>query len=102
MPFLITTEAWWVALGIGFGGLAGATVLLILLVVVAYQIDRHALDIWEAGKNIAANTVSIWMLERTNDVAGEILTAAQSINAAAESMDTKLGALNEALRRRGS
>ena len=102
MPFLITTEAWWVALGIGFGGLAGAAALLTLLVVVAYQIDRHALAIWEAGKKIAANTVSIWMLERTNAVAGEILTTAQSINAAAESIDAKLGALNEALRRRGS
>lgn len=101
MPFLIGIEVWWISLGIGFGGLAAAAILLILLVAVAYRIDRHALDIWEAGKRIAANTVSIWMLERTNAVAGEILTTAQSINSAAESIDVKLGALREALTRRG-
>lgn len=92
---------WWIVLGIGFGGVAGAAVLLLLLVVVARGIDRHGLDIWEAGKKIAANTVSIWMVGTTNDLAKEILTTAQSIDSAAESIDVKLGALNEALSRRG-
>lgn len=94
-------EVWWVSLAIAYVGITAAAILLVLLVVVAGRIDRHALDIWEAGKKIAANTVSIWMLERTNAVAGDILSTAQSINSAAESIDTKLGALNEALSRRG-
>lgn len=56
-------------------------VLLIAIIFTARSIDRHALAIWTAGKNIAANTVSIWMLERTNKVAGEILDTAKSIDA---------------------
>jgi hypothetical protein len=55
-------------------------VLLIAIIVTARRIDKHALAIWIAGKNIAANTVSIWMLDRTNEVAAEILETAQSID----------------------
>lgn len=55
-------------------------VLLIAIIVTARRIDKHALATWIAGKNIAANTVSIWMLARTNEVAGEILETAQSID----------------------
>jgi len=54
--------------------------LLIAILVTARSIDKHALAIWTAGKNIAANTVSIWMLNRTNEVAGEILETAHSID----------------------
>lgn len=56
-------------------------VLLIAIIVTARSIDKHALAIWTAGKNIAANTVSIWMLDRTNEVAGQILDTAKSIDA---------------------
>jgi len=55
-------------------------VLLIAIIVTARRIDKHAFAIWIAGKNIAANTVSIWMLDRTNEVAAEILETAQSID----------------------
>lgn len=72
-------------------------VLLILIIGAANRIDKHANDIWEVGKKIAGNTVSIWMLDRTNAVAGQILETAQSINARAESIDNNIAALGDAL-----
>lgn len=54
--------------------------LLLAIIFTARSIDKHARDIWQAGKEIAANTVSIWMLNRTNQVAAQILERAQSID----------------------
>ena len=72
-------------------------VLLVMLIAAARRVDKHALDIWEAGKQIAGNTVSIWMLNVTNRVAGQILEGAQSIDKRAASIDNTLGALADAL-----
>ena len=72
-------------------------VLLIMLIAAARRVDKHALDIWEAGKQIAGNTVSIWMLNVTNRVAGQILETAQSINTRAESIDNTIQALAGAI-----
>jgi hypothetical protein len=72
-------------------------VLLILLIAAARRVDKHAAAIWEAGKQIAGNTVSIWMLNTTNNVAGQILAGAQSIDARAASIDEKITALADAL-----
>ena len=72
-------------------------VLLIMLIAAARRVDKHASLIWDAGKQIAGNTVSIWMLNVTNRVAGEILEGALSINKRAASIDTTIGALAEAL-----
>ncbi len=83
--------------------IAGAVVilivatLLILLIVAARRVDKHAADIWVAGKQIAGNTVSIWMLNTTNKVAGEILETAGSINSRAASIDDKISMLANAL-----
>jgi hypothetical protein len=65
--------------------------LLLAIIVTARSIDNHALEIWKVGKSIAANTVSIWMLNRTNHIAREILTTAQSMDAAVKSLAEKLG-----------
>jgi len=72
-------------------------VLLILIVLTARKIDYHAKEIWLAGKNIAGNTVSIWMLKDTNMVAGDILATAKSIAGVAGSIDDKLTGLGQAL-----
>ena len=64
--------------------------LLIAIVLTARKIDDHARDIWQAGKLIAGNTVSIWMLKDTNIVAGDILTTAQSIAGVATDINHKL------------
>ncbi len=68
-------------------------VLLILLITAARRVDKHAAEIWTAGKHIAGNTVSIWMLNTTNKVAGEILATAVSIDKRAAAIDDKLALL---------
>lgn len=89
----------WLAVALVVAGLVG--LLLSLIVRAANRIDRHANEIWEAGKKIAANTVSIWMLGETNKVAGGILETAKSIDAAARSLPPKLDALGRVLQEGG-
>ena len=72
-------------------------VLLIAIVLTARKIDDHAKDIWQAGKLIAGNTVSIWMLKDTNIVAADILTTAKSIAGVATDINHKLDDLGQAL-----
>lgn len=72
-------------------------VLLFMLIAAANRVDKHASHIWDAGKQIAGNTVSIWMLNVTNRVAGEILEGAKSINSRAISIDNTIAALAQAL-----
>jgi len=64
--------------------------LLLAIIATARSIDAHALEIWKTGKNIAANTVSIWMLDRTNQVAQKILRAALSIDGNLKTLSDKL------------
>jgi hypothetical protein len=86
--------------------IAGAVVILIvalllmMIIRAARRIDYHANEIWEAGKKIAGNTVSIWMLDKTNAVAADILTTAQSIAGTAQSINQKLDDLGAALQPR--
>lgn len=72
-------------------------VLLILIIQAARSIDHHANEIWLAGKRIAGNTVSIWMLQQTNVVAGDILKTAQSIAGVATDINQKLDGLGQEL-----
>lgn len=88
---------WTYSLIVGAVVILIVAVLLILIVLTARKIDYHAKEIWLAGKNIAGNTVSIWMLKDTNLVAGDILATAQSIAGVAGSIDTKLTDLSHAL-----
>ena len=95
------TTFWWISLAIALVIALVVALLLILIVLAANRIDRHAQDIWEAGKKIAANTVSIWMLGTTNDVAKGILDTAGGIADGAGSIDRRLAGLAEALRGKG-
>jgi hypothetical protein len=61
-------DLWWMSIGIFALVIVVVAVLLGLIVAVAKSIDRQAAGIWNVGKQIAGNTVSIWMLERTNDL----------------------------------
>ena len=92
-----TTELWTYSLIAGAVVIVIVAVLLIMIIGAARSIDKHAKAIWGVGKQIAGNTVSIWMLEKTNAVAGQILETAQSINSRAESIDTKISTLAGAL-----
>ena len=83
--------------------IAGAVVilivaaLLIMLIAAARRVDKHAGEIWTAGKHIACNTVSIWMLNKTNAVAADILETAVSIDKRAAAIDDKISMLANAL-----
>lgn len=84
---------WKISWAIGAVVVVIVAVLLLIIIFAARSIDKHAAAIWLAGKQIAANTVSIWLLQKTNAVAGEILTTAQGIAAGAGAIDAKLASL---------
>ncbi len=84
---------WQISWAIGAVVLLIVAVLLLVIIAAAKSIDRRAAEIWTVGKQIAANTVSIWMLQKTNVVAGEILTTARGIAGGAGAIDAKLSAL---------
>ena len=87
------TRMWWLSLGVGGVVIGVVVALLAQIIAAARSIDQHAEDIWTVGKQIAGNTVSIWMLRTTNDHAAKILDAAQAIDRTTASIDAKLGAL---------
>jgi hypothetical protein len=89
-------QLWWLSLGLAAVVVVVVAVLLGLIIATAKSIDYHASAIWIAGKQIAGNTVSIWMLAKTNDQVARMLDAAQSIDRTAASMDAKLRALADA------
>lgn len=88
---------WTYSLIVGAVVILIVAVLLIAIILTARKIDEHAKDIWQAGKLIAGNTVSIWMLKDTNIVAGDILKTAQSIAGVAGEINNKLDDLGQAL-----
>ncbi len=91
-------QLWWLTLGIAAGVVLVVAALLIWIARAAERIDAHALEVWTAGKSIAANTVQIWHLHTTNKVAGEILAGAQTIAGVATSIDDRLARLPAALK----
>ena len=101
MPELTGFQLWWLSLAIAGVVVVVVVLLLSLIIRAANRIDRHAKDVWEVGKKIAANTVSIWMLEQTNSVAAEILSTARSIAEGAGAINAKLDGLAKSLGQRG-
>ncbi len=92
-----TMTIWTYSLIAGAVVIVIVAVLLIMLIAAANRVNKNASNIWDAGKQIAGNTVSIWMLNVTNRVAGQILEGAQSIDKRAASIDNTIGALAAAL-----
>jgi hypothetical protein len=88
---------WWLTLAIAAVVIVVVAALLIAIVVAANRIDRHASDIWIAGKDIATNTIQIWQLQKTNAAAEQILQTAQGIAAGAGSIDGRLAKLGDDL-----
>jgi len=56
---------WWVALGLGLVVAAVAVVLLQTFLKQVYRIERGAENVWQAGKEVAANTATTWLLDET-------------------------------------
>jgi hypothetical protein len=94
------TDLWWLSLGIAAVVTVVVAVLLGLVVAAAKSIDRHAGHIWLAGKQIAGNTVAIWMLERTNELAESMVERAGVLERGASSLNETLGALADSTKRR--
>ena len=84
---------WWLSLGLSGVVVAVVAGLLGQIIAAARSIDRRADGIWTVGKQIAGNTVSIWMLGKANDQLARMLNAAQSMDRTAASIDAKLRAL---------
>ncbi len=91
-------QMWWLTLGIAAVVILVVAALLVWIARAAERIDAHALEVWTAGKSIAANTVQIWHLHKTNEVAGQILSTAQAIASVAASIDDRLARLPAALK----
>ncbi len=86
-------ERWLLALVVAAGVVVVLALLLGLLIATATRIDRHAAAIWNAGKQIASNTVAIWRLEKTNEQLAELGSSAQALEQAIASMNDSLEAL---------
>lgn len=86
-------QMWWLSLGIFALVVVVVAVLLGLIIGAAKSIDRHAAQIWTVGKQIAGNTVSIWMLENSVDDLRSITRETRAMAATAKAMDERLCAI---------
>ena len=57
--------AWWVTLGLGAVVVVVVIVLLSLLVSLVWDIDRNLKDAWTTATEVARNTATTWMLQKT-------------------------------------
>jgi hypothetical protein len=85
------TDWWWLSLAIAAVVVVVVALLLGAIIATARSIDRHALAIWTAGKQIAGNTVSIWMLEKTGSQLEQMLSSVRSLEQSAAAMEEMLG-----------
>lgn len=83
-------DMWWLALGLFAAVVVVVATLLGLIIAAARRIDRQAENIWTIGKEIAGNTVSIWMLEPLNQNLERIEKAAGTLEATLRSVEENL------------
>lgn len=60
-----TNGLWWLTLGLGLVVSAIAVILLHVFYLQVRRIERGSDAIWEAGKQVARNTATTWMLHQT-------------------------------------
>ncbi len=89
---------WWLSLGLGTVVVGVVAGMLAAIIATARRVDEHAEAIWTVGKQIAGNTVSIWMLEKTNEHMEATRDATRSLERTAASMDEKIRALADETR----
>ena len=56
---------WWLALGLGLVVAVVAVVLLEVFLRQVHRIERGAGLVWQAGKEVARNTATTWLLPET-------------------------------------
>jgi hypothetical protein len=93
-------QLWWLSLAIFAVVVVVVALLLGLIIAAAKSIDEHAAAIWTVGKKIAGNTVSIWMLQETNEELNGINNTVQTIHDVAASIDNRLRGLADILGKR--
>ncbi len=59
------TAYWFLALGLGLVAAAAAVVLLQMFLIQVWRIEKGAEQVWQAGKEVARNTATTWMLTTT-------------------------------------
>lgn len=74
-----TQQLWMISLVVAVVVVIVVAILLEMIVRTARGIQELVYEIWIGGKRIAANTVTIALLNETNDVAGKILGSASEI-----------------------
>lgn len=63
----MSTNTWWaITLGLGLIVSIVAVVLLQLFLNQVHRVERNSLALWEAGKQVARNTATTWMLDQTS------------------------------------
>ena len=82
-------DMWWLSIGIFAAVVVVVAVLLGLIVATAKSIDQHAVDIWIAGKQIAGNTVTIWVLKKITEETEAVRDYVAAISSALDSMKGK-------------
>jgi hypothetical protein len=83
-------ESWWLSLAIFGAVVVVVAILLGLIIATAKSIDRHAYAIWIAGKQIAGNTVSIWLLAKIDRNLSGITDAVEAMGERVASLDDTL------------
>lgn len=63
---------WWIALGLGAVVAVVAIALLQTFLAYLRRVERGAEAIWEAGKQVARNTATTWMLTQTSERLDEL------------------------------
>src|ERR671935_806406 len=85
------TDLWWLSLAIFAAVVVVVAVLLGLIIAAAKSIDRHAGAVWMVGREIAGNTVSIWMLEQTIGALRRLAESTRRLEQSLGRIDAKLG-----------
>jgi hypothetical protein len=75
---------WWIPVAVAFVVCIVAVGLLQNILVVARNIDANVHTIWTVGKQIANNTVELWLLGKTVGLVKDIRVAAPQINDVAQ------------------
>lgn len=62
-----TNSWWWITLGLGLVVSLVAVVLLQLFLRQVHRIEHGAAALWKAGKEVARNTATTWLLDGTSE-----------------------------------
>lgn len=87
-------DLWWLSLAIGAVVVLVVALLLGLIISAAKSIDRQAAGIWTIGKQIAGNTVTIWLLEKTHRHVESMHDSVKALERSVSGLDETMQALN--------